>query len=154
EAAGIDVWFDRDLVVGEEWSEIIEAKITGCDVFVPVMSGRSGPSQVERLAGRPVGHRLVGGLRAVDRSDRVGAMAGLAVLATVFGGRAQCGVRDRAPARSAGHAGGQVPISPDVVGRLAAVPVLGRAECRNVLPRRLRRLRSGGRENRGSPISV
>lgn len=41
-AAGIEVWFDQDkLVGGDQWDQKIRRQIKECSLFVPVISGRT-----------------------------------------------------------------------------------------------------------------
>ncbi|MBV1855827.1 toll/interleukin-1 receptor domain-containing protein [Catellatospora tritici] len=38
EAAGVAVWFDREIVSGDRWGDVIEARIESCTVYVVVMT--------------------------------------------------------------------------------------------------------------------
>jgi hypothetical protein len=38
---GIDVWFDTNLVSGDRWADVIEAKVRGCTAFAPLITAAS-----------------------------------------------------------------------------------------------------------------
>jgi hypothetical protein len=68
QAAGVPVWVDHEIDYGDRWASVIEAEISSCVAFVPVMTPAAGASEwVEReihfaqQLGRPILPLLLAG---------------------------------------------------------------------------------------------
>ncbi|MBV1850017.1 tetratricopeptide repeat protein [Catellatospora tritici] len=69
-AAGVEVWFDHQIITGERWAKVIQQRIDTCAAFIVVMSPASDQSTwVDReidqaeLRGKPIFPLLLGGER-------------------------------------------------------------------------------------------